>query len=154
MTAPSPLHSWIVGFVRLLLEVEAGARPARHLRPMIGAGLQHRMRLTPPTRRLMEDWRHPGATIGRVLLQTSGPRCEAVVLLRRPERTTALTLTLARDDLGWLVVDLGRPGESVEHPELPPSPPALTQVAWHLDPPEAPRQDWRVPAGWLRPAAA
>ena len=38
----------IAAFVRLLIEVEAGARPARHLRPLLAADLQHRLRMRPP----------------------------------------------------------------------------------------------------------
>lgn len=153
MRHATSLHSWIVGFVGLLLEVESGARPARHLRPMLGAGLQGRMRLTPPTRARLDDG-YIGTRIGRVLVQTTPDRCEAVVLLHHSRRTTALTLTLIRDDIGWLVVDLGRPGEPVDTPRLPPPQPPLAQVAWHHEATALPRPHWRIPAGWAKPAAA
>lgn len=147
----NPLHDWITGFVRLLLEVEAGARPARHLRPLLGAGLQSRQRLCPPSRGDMRHRLRGDTRVGRILVQATATRCEAVVLLHRPDRTTALTLTLVRDSIGWLVIDVGRPGDPVLAPN-PPTDPPLTQVAWHTEAAEGPRPDWHVPAGWLRPA--
>lgn len=136
----------VTAFASLLIEVEAGVRPARHLRPMLAPELQGTLRRVP------QGGIGGGiAKVHKVLVQARGDRCEAVVLLARPERTTALIVSLMRDRSGWLVVDLARPGED-PMPDLPPEHPTLPQIAWHRTTDRQTRpQDWQLPAGWRQP---
>ncbi|MEO2104933.1 MAG: Rv3235 family protein [Actinomycetota bacterium] len=146
MTRPRTPLQLVTAFASLLIEVEAGVRPARHLRPMLAPELQTTLRRVP-----RGGIGGGFARVHKVLVQTRGDRCEAVVLLARPERTTALIVSLMRDRTGWLVVDLARPGEDPV-PDLPPEHPTLPQIAWHRAPrPEDRPQEWQLPAGWQQP---
>lgn len=141
---PSSLSEWVAALVELLLEIESGRRPARHIRPFLAPEIQDLVHYT--------GGAAPATHRGRILLQVHSDHAHAVVLLHHPDRTTALTLTIERDDRGWVVTDLGRPEEPRRHRPDPPSPPsALATVAWGRERSLsgiAPR--WQVPAGWRR----
>lgn len=139
----------IAAFVRLLIEVEAGARPARHLRPLLAADLQHRLRMRPPLEAVAGE---PVPRVGRVIVQVTGRSCEAVAVVHGPRRTTALAVSLRRAAEGWRVTEVARPGapdplpapgRSDQDPVPPPPDDALSE-------PSAPAiPTWSVPAGWI-----
>jgi hypothetical protein len=96
-------------FLRLFLEVEAGQRPAGHLVPLLHPELHAR---------LARVWVRPGPAA--VLLTVAGGHAaagcyEAVGLVRRGRRTTAVAIRLRRTGRRWCVDALARP----EQGELP-----------------------------------
>lgn len=138
----------IAAFARLLVEVEAGARPARHLRPLLAPELQHRLRMR-QAHQPRDFGGHP--RIGRVMVQVTGARCEAVALVHSPLRTTALSLSLRRGEAGWVVTEAGRPGEPLPLPPVEADTDDVVVLPVALDDPEptaTPVTPWRLPAGW------
>lgn len=146
----------IAAFVRLLIEVEAGARPARHLRPLLAADLQHRLRMRPPLEAAAGD---PVPRVGRVIVQVRGRACEAVAVVHGPRRTTALAVSLRRSAEGWRVTEVARPGapDPLPAPCRPGQGPVPAPSRDVLSEPSTPAvPTWQVPAGWIPdgPAAA
>lgn len=99
-------------FARLYLEVECGRRPARQLARLMDPVLHARLEAI---------WVRPGPP-GRVLAlcaqRSETGRVDAVVVVRRGERSGALALTLSRRGGRWLVTTAVRP----EDGPLPPAP--------------------------------
>ncbi|MBA2730968.1 MAG: hypothetical protein H0U48_09500 [Euzebyaceae bacterium] len=99
-------------FATLYCEFEAGRRPRRHLTSMATPLLVARLAaasVRPST----------PATVARVLVvPVESDTAEAVVVVRRGERYTALALRLVRTGDGWRIDDVARP----ELGGLPPPP--------------------------------
>jgi hypothetical protein len=96
----------------LFLEVEAGRRPRRQLAPLLAPLLYTR---------LAGIWHRggaPGAVESVRIVGLEGPRCDAVVMVRRGPRRGAIAVQLVRGRNGWRIEDLARP----EDRALPPAP--------------------------------
>jgi hypothetical protein len=99
-------------FATLYCEVDAGRRPRRHLTSMATPLLMARLAAAPV---------RPStpATVARVLVvPVAAGTAEAVVVVRRGQRYTALALRLLRTGDGWRIDDVARP----ERGRLPPTP--------------------------------
>lgn len=98
------MRELVGGFAQAFLEVEAGRRPRRQLRPVVSVELASR---------LAPLWVHEGSAPGRVVRvcgsRTTRERYEAVVVVARGERYGALAVSLARRRGRWLVVEAARP---------------------------------------------
>jgi hypothetical protein len=131
---------WIAALAVLHLEVEAGLRPVRHLRPLLSPELQLRgVRVTGA----------PVPEVVRVVAQRRPGACEAVVLLRRDGRVTPLAIALRRRAGRWRVTELRRPCDPAPPPSDPPPPPPPPGADRHAAPVlPLPRPDWALPAGW------
>ncbi|CAN5334220.1 hypothetical protein BH23ACT9_BH23ACT9_23430 [soil metagenome] len=135
-------EQWIRSFVALYLEVEAGLRPARHIRPLLAPQLQ------PVVGNCGRQGRTPDVLTVRI--QSRHDVCEAVVLLRERGRVGALALSITRQEQGWRIADVRRP----ESP--PPEPPtqtvelSLVQTAWCTTTPTDDAPAWSMPAGWAK----
>ena len=94
-------------FAQLYLEVEAGLRPPTLLYPLMDARL---------VQRLLRSWVRGGPP-GRVLRvrgAARGPRkYDAVAVVERRERVSALVLQLVRDSRGWRVSEAATPEEAL-----------------------------------------
>lgn len=139
----SPRQLWVLGFVELFLEVEAGRRPARHLRPLIHTDLFGSLRAISG----------PGATeIVRIRTQTREDVCEAVVVLGTGDRVSALAVSVRRFGGRWQVTEASRP----ETPPPPPPGPEVTSTATPTEDDLAviqPRPGWQLPPGWHKKPA-
>ena len=97
------------GFAALFLEVEAGQRPRKQLAALLTPMLYAR---------LSNVWVRGGA-VGTVqatrVVGISHDSADVVVLVRRQQRCTAMSLRLRRTERGWLVDDVAVP----EHGALP-----------------------------------
>ncbi|MGI9018052.1 MAG: Rv3235 family protein [Euzebya sp.] len=137
---------WIRSFIELYLEVEAGLRPCRHIRPLLQVDLQLDI--------------GNGGRLGqrpdivRIRSQRRGEVCEAVVLLREGDRIGALAISIRRTDLGWRVTEARRP--EVPRPALAnvPPPGILIQTVWSDREAGQTGPTWRVPPGWTQRDAA
>ncbi|WP_370327817.1 Rv3235 family protein [Euzebya sp.] len=146
---------WLQAFVTLYLEVEAGLRPARHLRPFLAPDL--RLDLA------VRGRPGPVPAVVRTLTQRHGAVCEAVVLLADRGRVGALAIAVRCQDHRWRVTDIRRP-EALAPPAAPDPAGAVEAVEVieiAVDPAPAPEvrpvipgPTWTVPAGWRRPARA
>lgn len=136
---------WIRSFVTLYLEVEAGLRPARHLRPLMSPDLQ------PVVGGCGRQGRTPDVLTVRV--QSRRGVCEAVVLLQEPTRVAALAVAMRRDQHGWRICEVRRPDGG-----LPPDPtaprPALPVQTWHELVSTRAQLVQVMPEGWARRDAA
>lgn len=141
----SAAERWIRAFVCLYLEVEAGLRPARHLRPL----------MLPDMQPLAAECGRPGRIpeVLSVRVQARPGVCEAVVLLQEADRVAALAVAVRRDDQGWRIAEVRRP-DGTRRPD-PPQPEVLLAVlTWHEITNADAGPGWVVPSGWQRQAAA
>lgn len=136
----------ISALVTIIVEVEAGLRPQRHLRPFLHPALQHQL---PALLRPGGPTRH----IHRVTVQRDRDHVEAVALLReRDDRMQALAIAMDRADGRWLVTAMDRPGERRARSGHDGGP-VLTMRRWSTIPPDqVTLPPVKVPAGWLRAA--
>jgi hypothetical protein len=154
--------TWVRAFAELYLEVEAGLRPARHLRPLLSVdllGCVGAVRQPAPAA--------AAPRIGHVRVQRRGAVCEAVVLLHGDRRTSALVVAMRRQREGWRVTAVGRPeGPSPRQPANPAAAPVPVELSaddadepvedgagWHL-PGAALGPTWALPAGWAAASRA
>lgn len=109
-SADDVLRELVCGFARAFLEVEAGRRPRRQLRPVMSVELASR---------LAPLWVREGFAPGRVVRvcgsRPAPGRYEAVAVVVRGDRYGALAVSLARRRGTWLVVEAVRP-EDAEPP--------------------------------------
>ncbi len=126
-------------FVTLFLEVEAGLRPARHIRPLLSPDLQP----------LLGNCGRSGPmpSIRRIVTQRRDTVWESTVLLDDGDRVQALVVAMRRRPDGWRVEDVARPGQAHGTPPGT-SPSPLLQTAWAPADP-SPGPTWQVPAGWI-----
>ncbi len=149
----STVHDRVIrDFATLYLEVEAGLRPARHIRPLLALHLQ------PTLGRCGRQGR-----IGRVRTvrsQRVGSGWESVVLLEQDGRISALVIVLRRCEDGWRIEEIGRPGAArqdigdIVDTDAEWERRALLQRTWSDPCPTEPQPCWELPGGWVRPAAA
>lgn len=138
--ATCPQAHWVRAFVGLYLEVEAGLRPARHIRPLMALDLQ------PVVGNCGRQGRIPDVLT--VHMQTRRGVCEAVVLLSDRGRVSALAIGVRREEQGWRITEVRRPDDpkrpvpgGVELPSLVQT--SLQDLA--VDPAVP---SWGVPCGW------
>lgn len=103
------LRELVGGFARAFLEVEAGRRPRRQLRPVMSVELA--ARLAPLW---LRERRPPGRVVRVCGARATRDRYEAVAVVVRGGRYGAVAVTLARKRGRWLVIEAGRPEDS--HP--------------------------------------
>lgn len=134
-------EGWIRAFVALYLEVEAGLRPARHLRPLMVPDLQLRMSVAARAGRTPD--------VRSVHVQSRPGICEAVVLLQEGDRIAALAVAVRRDEQGWRIAEVRRPDGPL-HPD-PPQPDQVLEIrTCHEVTPTSPGPGWVLPHGWQR----
>lgn len=104
------------GFAQAFLEVEAGRRPRRQLRPVVSVELASR--LAP----LWGEDPPPGRVVRVCGSRATRDRYEAVAVVARGERYGALAVTLARRRGRWLVVEAARPEGTQSAPPTAPDP--------------------------------
>lgn len=147
MTGEAAMVRWVTEFVRLLVEVERGQRPVRHLRPFLDPEVHLVIRPALAT--------SPPVRIGRVLVQCTATRCHAVAVLHTPARVTALTLMVRRDGHRRVISDIGRPEHDAVTPEPPPVDTiepllAVGHAACATIPPAPRYASFTLPDGWRR----
>ena len=152
-TTPAPpmegdaAERWIRAFASLYFEVEAGLRPVRHIRPLLATEMQLRL----------GGGGRPGALprIRRVLVRRRAGVCEAVVVIARDGRASALVLAMRRQTDGWRVTEVARPESPAPAPAAATAPPPMPHGGWHEETVQpGPRPGWSLPPGWTRPPAA
>jgi hypothetical protein len=114
-SAPEGLARLAFGFAELFCEVEAGRRPRPQLEPLLTPWLYAR---------LAPYWVRPGvpARVVRLHAQMTGAdTLEAVAILQRSHRVSALVLRLAHRGERWTIEEAGRPEDGVlPQPTVPP----------------------------------
>lgn len=111
------LRELVGGFAQALLEVEAGRRPRRQLRPVVSVELGER--LAPLGAR---EGSGPGRVVRVCGSRATRDRYEAVAVVVRGERYGALAVSLARRRGRWLVVEAARPEDRHSAPPAPQDP--------------------------------
>lgn len=88
-------------------EVRAGRRPFRQLDPLLSPAIRRRLAVQAPPRRPPT---HQAIAIRKVVVRHPTPEaCEAVVLVQRDRRVTAVAVRLERHLGRWRAVDLTAP---------------------------------------------
>lgn len=88
-------------------EVRAGQRPLRQLEPLLSPAIRRRLAVQAPPRRPPI---HQAISIRKVVVRHPSPQaCEAVVLIERDRRVTAVAVRLERHLGRWRAVDLTAP---------------------------------------------
>ena len=146
--------AWIRRFVELLLEVNDGRRPRRHLRPLVHPELFGRLGQ-------VSDWTST-TTVDSIRLQSRRGVHEAAVVLTHHNAgrvyVTSLALSVRLVDGAWLVTEANAPGAVVGDPfietELPDPSPTWSDLAVvdRIEPQSSP--GWQMPVGWRQPSRA
>ncbi|MEE8602566.1 Rv3235 family protein [Euzebya tangerina] len=147
---------WIRGFVELLLEVEAGRRPRRHLRRLVHPDFYTRLGGDPIPP-------HTTAVVGTVRLQSRPGSHEAAVTVVHSStsggaRVRVLAVAMRPVDGIWVVTEAcGPEARDVEIASW--SQEEDAELAWtdlaevdRVEPQDSPT--WQLPAGWRRPVRA
>lgn len=90
-------------FVELFLEVEAGCRPPRHLAPLLSPMLYARLS------RVWYRGGQPGRVISVSVLGGGPDAFDAIAVVRRGDRSGAVSLRLVRGPQRWRIEELARP---------------------------------------------
>lgn len=118
VTDPADAERLLGALARWYLEFLAGRRPADQIAGLLSPAVVARIESRRRAVRGVDGSRPaaPGPAVVRSLqLQWTNDRtCEAVVLVERDARTTALAVTLQRRETSWRVVELSSPEDGVE----------------------------------------
>ncbi|MFP4149950.1 MAG: Rv3235 family protein [Nitriliruptoraceae bacterium] len=88
-------------------EVQAGRRPLRQLDPLLSPAIRRRLAVQAPPRRPPSE---QAIALRRIVVRHPTPdACEAVVLVERDRRVTAVAVRLERHLGRWRAVDLTAP---------------------------------------------
>lgn len=137
----APLDRWVSAVLTLLAEVEAGARPAHHLRGVLADPLVPALERRPRRRGA------PAAVL-RVRGTRQRGRWHIVGLVQDGRRVRAVVMEVAERDARPLVVVLGWPETGSLAPVSDLAAEPAGDAGW-----TPPRRGWTLPDGWRRPAA-